>query len=100
MYQSTLNLCLLLLSCFFLTVSPADAVEIHPNGWIYPAGTSNPGGYSGWHGYAYHLGQDYKLSKDSPVYSIADGGKIVNYSSSFGGFGSACGKSGGAILVK
>jgi len=73
--------------------------EMHINGWVYPAGTSEQGGYASWHGYTGHVGIDYKLNVNDPVYSIADG-KVVNYNSSLGYYGSACGGKGGAILIK
>ncbi len=78
------------------------AIETHPNGWIYPAGIQSQGGYYGWKekNYFNHVGTDYKLSPGDPVYSLANGGEIVNYSNALNYYGTACGGTGGAILVR
>ena len=83
-----------------ISISEISKPMEHKNGWIYPAGTNDSGGYAGWHGYPGHIGKDYYLKVGSPVYSMANYGQIIEYSSQVSGYGSSCGAKGGAILVK
>ena len=87
---------------FQVSASYANLPMQHPNGWFYPAGTDKTGGYSGFHapGYECHVGKDYYLIPGSKVYSIADHGEIIAYSSQIAKYGDKCGKPGGAFLVK
>ena len=107
MFNNKHNKKIYVLICFLiiclhinLPLCQANQDMQHPNGWIYPAGTSDTGGYYGWKQYEGHVGQDYYLEPDSPVYAMVNNGVILEYSAELGDYGSKCGSTGAAFLVK